>query len=156
VAALVPFLADAGVDLIVSSPEQKAVITGNILAQGLGVRLVEAADLAEQGWSRVPYFPAQDDFVAAVRQHFARPDDVVFGGEASRAAAARFDAVVRETMAMPDPPQLPAFVSHGRIMSAWMEKMNLTRAFDFWQGLRMPDAHRIDLAEAQYARIPPW
>jgi len=152
-AMLVPAMRDLGVDLVVTSPERKAVITGDILAQGLGTRRIEMPDLSEQSWSRVPFLAAQEDFVATVRDHFARPDEMVFGEESSRAAGERFDRVVQEVLALPGPPRIPAFVSHGRIMSAWIALLIGEDAFTFWQDLRMPDAFRVDVEQRTWERV---
>jgi broad specificity phosphatase PhoE len=153
VVALFPALAEQGVDLIVTSPERKAVITGEILAHGLHLRRKEAAGLSEQSWSRVPFLPELSAFTEAVRQHFATPNEAIFGEEPSRDAAIRFDRTVRDVLAGPQPPQVPAFVSHGRIMSAWIAKLTGEDAFVFWQSLQMPDAFIVDLEQQTWQRM---
>jgi hypothetical protein len=50
---------------------------------------------------------------------------------------------------------MPALVSHGRIMAAWIARLTGGDAFAFWQGLRMPDAFAIDLAGRRCERMVP-
>jgi broad specificity phosphatase PhoE len=153
VVALFPALVEQGVDLIVTSPERKAVITGEILAHGLHLRREEDAGLSEQSWSQVPFLAESSAFTEAVRQHFATPNEAVFGEEPSRDAGVRFDWVVQEVVSRSDPPRLPAFVSHGRIMSAWIAMLTGEDAFAFWQSLQMPDAFIVDLEQRTWQRI---
>lgn len=139
--ALVEQIAAASPTVIASSPERKAVVTAEIIAQGLGLELRIAPDLREQGLEPIPWFEDRELFEAKVREHFQRSEAVVLGNESSRAAARRFNAVVRTF----GPEEVPVLVSHGRIISAWLASQIALDAFEIWQNLRMPDALQVDV-----------
>ena len=71
-----------GCDGILSSPEPKARGTGEIIAGALGLPCAEDDAFREQGGDAVPWL-GDDAFRLAVADHFARPDEVIFGAEAS-------------------------------------------------------------------------
>jgi broad specificity phosphatase PhoE len=142
-AELVPSLAEAGATVIVTSPELKARITAEIIAEGLGIPLREDERLREQGLGAVPFYGDHDAFHARVQEHFAHPDLKVLGQETSRQAGARFQQVVRELGAG----EVPILVSHGRIISAWLASQVALDAHEIWQNLRMPDAIQVDIDE---------
>lgn len=141
VTEILPTLEEVAATIIVSSPAPKARITAEILSQGSGLPLQFDDNLKEQGLGTVPWFPDQDEFCAIVRDHFALPEQIILGTESSRAAAQRFDRVVKGLIR----DEIPVLVSHGRIMSAWLASQVDLDAFDIWQNLQMPDALLVDM-----------
>ena len=141
VESILPTLEEIGPTIIVTSPEPKARITAEILAQGTGLELRIDDDLREQGLGAVPWYGGHDEFHSMVREHFALPEMTILGNESSRAAATRFNHVVQGFT----PTEVPVLVSHGRIMSAWLASQIALDAFDIWQNLQMPDALLVDI-----------
>ena len=142
-------LAGLGVDSIVTSPEPKALATGTIIARALDVPLSEDDAFREQGLDTVPWIPAPEGFVAAVRDHFARPDEAVLGDEPSATAAARFAAGVERALALH---RFPIVVTHGRIMCGYLHQATGVDPMEIWPSLRMPDALVVDLDNGSIAR----
>ncbi|MEJ7839088.1 MAG: histidine phosphatase family protein [Thermomicrobiales bacterium] len=139
--SILPTLEEIGATVIVSSPELKAQITAEILAHGSGLPLRNDERLREQGLGAVPFYGGHDEFHEKVREHFAHPEIKLLGNESSRAAAHRFDLVVREF----GKDELPVLVSHGRILSAWLASQVDLDAYDIWQSLLMPDALFVEM-----------
>jgi broad specificity phosphatase PhoE len=138
---IVPTLEEIEATIIVASPEPKARITAEILAQGSGLQLRVDDRLREQGLGAVPWYGGHDEFHSVVREHFALPEMKILGNESSRAAANRFNEVVQGF----GPTEVPVLVSHGRIISAWLATQIALDAFDIWQNLQMPDALFIEM-----------
>jgi broad specificity phosphatase PhoE len=142
VEAILPTIEEIGPTAIVTSPELKARLTAEILAQGLGLAMRIDDNLREQGLGAVPFYGGHDEFHEMVREHFALPEMTILGNESSRAAADRFNRVVQSF----GPREVPVLVSHGRIMSAWLASQVALDAFDIWQNLQMPDALLVEIA----------
>jgi broad specificity phosphatase PhoE len=141
VEAIVDEVREIGPTAIVSSPELKARVTAEILAQGTGLDVRIDDRLAEQGLGAVPFYGGHDEFHARVREHFSLPDAVILGNESSRAAASRFNEVVQAF----GPNDVPVLVSHGRILSAWLASQVALDAYDIWENLQMPDALLVEI-----------
>jgi probable phosphoglycerate mutase len=129
---------------VVSSPEVKAVQTGEAIRPGA----MPATDerFGEQGRGTVPFLSG-GDFRERVIAHFRHPDERMLGEESSAEAAARFDAGARDVLSAPgENDGIPVIVSHGRIVSAWLATHAGTPsgtcepAETIWTSLRMPDA----------------
>lgn len=143
-------LAPLGIDVVITSTESKAIATGKPIAARTGTVLTTDARLGEQGLDQVPWIADAGDLRSAVERHFAAPDEAVFGPESANAAAARFAAATEVARTSGS---LPAVVSHGRIMSAWVSTVTSTAAATIWRSLRFPDALLIDLETRTWERV---
>lgn len=84
----------AGVTALYSSAERKAVDTGAILAERLGVALVAVAAMHENDRSATGFLPPER-FEAVADRFFAEPETSVLGWERAVDAQARIVACVR-------------------------------------------------------------
>ena len=102
-----------GLSAVWSSQETKALESGTILADRLGLPLRTRADLHENDRSATGYL-AGEAFLAARDAFFARPDEAFRGWETARAAQARISAAVEAILAN-HPGGDIAFVAHGAV-----------------------------------------
>ena len=143
--------ADFGPIRIITSPEVKAVETGRIMADALGIPATADERFAEHGAGPDEFIPDYREFRASVRRFFTEPDEVVFRGESCRAAGERFsDGVAAVTG---DNDDVVAVVTHGRIMATWLARLSGGTAWDIWTGLRMPDLVDVDLDAQAYRTV---
>ncbi|MCP4427295.1 MAG: histidine phosphatase family protein, partial [Chloroflexi bacterium] len=96
---LAPQIASHNPIRIITSQENKASETGQIIADTLGIPWQTAPNLHEHERSKVRYFERQEDFLTAVARFFAQPDQLVFGDETANEARVRFDTAVRQLIA---------------------------------------------------------
>lgn len=143
-------LAGLSVDGIVTSPEPKAAATAQIIAAALDLPRSEDESFREQGLDTTPWISGPDGFVQAVRDHFACPEEAVFGDEPSSVAAARFAFGVERARAMH---QYPVIVTHGRVMCGYLREAIGVEPMDVWPTLRMPDALVVDLDGKTLERV---
>jgi broad specificity phosphatase PhoE len=140
-----------GADGVVASPEPKARGTAEIIAGCLNLSLIVEPAFREQGGDRTPFL-SDAAFYAAVADHFARRDEVVFGAESSAQAAQRFAAGI-------DPARerfgCPIVVTHGRVMCGYLARALGVDPHPIWNSLRLPDAYAVDLAAGALERIAP-
>lgn len=134
---------------IVTSPERKARETAALLAESLEIPVETDERLAEHGAGPNEFFADYNEFRQLVEAHFAHPDQVVFRGEASSTAAARFGNSVTDCAARLDH-GMPVLVSHGRIIASWLSGMSGHPATEIWNELRMPDLIEVDLQRGTF------
>lgn len=134
---------------IVTSPERKARETAALLAESLEIPVEVDERLAEHGADPHEFFADYNEFRRLVEAHFAQPDQVVFRGEASATAAARFGASATDCAARLND-GLPVLVSHGRIISSWLSGLTGQSATDIWNELRLPDLIEVDLRQGTF------
>jgi broad specificity phosphatase PhoE len=125
---------------IITSPEPKAVETGQILASAWQTPCHSTEGLQEHDRRGAPYFASQQDFVAAVGRLFNEPDVLVFGNETAVQARVRFDTAVSQQINQ-HPNDTLAIVSHGTVMTLFTTHCNPQLDISpFWQGLTLPCA----------------
>jgi broad specificity phosphatase PhoE len=139
-----------GCDGVVASPEPKARDTGGIIAGAFDVPCTVDDAFREQGGDAIPWL-GDDAFKAAVADHFARPNEVVFGDESSADAARRFAAGVARARAAHG---FPLVATHGRVMCGYLAQALGIDPRPIWSTLRLPDALVVDLEEKTVNRLP--
>jgi len=130
-------LAAYNLDVIVTSTESKAVETGKLAAQKLGIPCQTAENLHEHERETAPNFDTQAEFLEAVNAVFSRPAELVFGDETGQEARERFANAV-ETVMNAYPRDNIAIVTHGTVLSLLVSQFTGKEIYTFWQGLGMP------------------
>lgn len=120
-----------------SSTEKKGVETAQTIAQVLGIHHETNQKLNEQGEGSVPYFEDRERFLQQVSTLFESPTKVAMGNESAAAAANRLRHVLKRTVRYDPAPDI-AFVSHGRIITAFLQAYCHIDPVPFWQALTMP------------------
>jgi broad specificity phosphatase PhoE len=149
VARLAEAMRAHGAGGVIASPEPKARRTAEVIAERLGLSLTTDDAFREQGGGETPFL-SDADFLAAVADHFACPDDVVFGAESSTHAARRFAGGIDRARAAFS---LPIVVTHGRVMCGYLATALGIDPLPVWRDLRLPDAYLIDADDGTLVRI---
>jgi broad specificity phosphatase PhoE len=139
-----------GADGVITSPEPKAAATARILSTALDLPLSEDDAFREQGGDGIPWFDDPAEFHAAVANHFARHDAVVFGAESSSMAALRFANGVERSRSMY---RYPIVVTHGRVMCGYLRRATGVDPMTIWPSLQMPDALAVVRDAGTIARV---
>lgn len=128
-----------------TSVEPKAAVTGQIVAEILGLPCQTAVNLHEHQRHTTPFFPDHAAFVAAVTRFFHQPDELVLGEETATAAQRRFVTAVQALMAK-HPGQTLAIVTHGTVLTLFVHYYQPSLdPVAFWQALALPDAIVVDV-----------
>lgn len=152
-AALAPRLAPYRPGVIFSSYERKAVQTAQIMAEALHIPYVLWPGLHEHVRTAVPYFD-RATFLDLMHEFFARPDELIFGGETANEARARFEHALDDLLGS-YPRRTIAAVSHGTVLSLFLAPLARRQPFDLWQrlgepayaALQLPSRELLELAE---------
>jgi broad specificity phosphatase PhoE len=149
---LIPQIAVHNPTRIITSSENKARETGQIIADVLGSSCQTAPNLHEHERSRVGYFEHKADFVTAVHHFFTHPNQLVFGDETANQARERFDTAVHHLIAQhPHDANVSsetlAIVTHGTVLTLFLAHYNQIEPFHFWQTLELPDYFVVSLPD---------
>jgi broad specificity phosphatase PhoE len=122
---------------VITSTEPKAVETGKIVADSLGLPLETAPGLHEHERGVVTSTGDQGAFQAQVRRLFERPDELIFGAETADQAHARFTSAVAAAIERHPHGNL-AIVAHGTVMTLFIARAVGLDPVPFWNGLGLP------------------
>ncbi len=149
--ALAESVAPYAPKIIVTSQEPKAKETADLLASTLRVPVEAAPNLHEHDRTGVPWL-GQDEFEAAVRSFFDRPNDLVFGRETARDAGFRFSRAVEAAVAR-HPTGTIAIVAHGTVISLYVAGKTEVDPFPLWQRLGLPSLVVLALPDGRLVEI---
>ena len=124
---------------IITSHEQKAIQTGQIIAEALDLPRTTAPGLQEHDRTGAPYFENVTDFHHAIQQLFLQPDELIFGTETATQTHTRFTHAIHTLLAQ-YPTDTLAIVSHGTVLTLFLTYHNPHLGpIPFWQQLKLPD-----------------
>lgn len=123
-------------DLFVSSTEPKASQTAYLLAVALDADFQTTEGL-EEHHRRKTGFLDQGTFENKVVELFRNPDKRVFGEETANQAVSRFTKAMK-TVERLNPRRSLAIVSHGTVISLWLERHAGADGVVTWKMLGMP------------------
>jgi 2,3-bisphosphoglycerate-dependent phosphoglycerate mutase len=138
-------LASYNPNLIVSSPEPKALETAQIVAEHLNLPLETEVDLHEHA-RRTVQFSSQDGFQSAIACFFQQPEELVFGEETAEQAYRRFAGAI-EQVRYQHPHLNPLIVTHGTVISLFVARKCEIEPFSIWQQLGLPAYIILSLPE---------
>lgn len=129
------------IETIVTSTQAKAVKTGELLADILGVEVEDnIAEFDENDRTDFPFFDSIDEFRAEMKRFFETPSEIVVGTESAFDARGRFAGGIYELLDE-TPNGTVAVVTHGTVMSLFLGRVLAQPAHDIWlsiQELGMP------------------
>ena len=135
---------------VVTSREQKALETGQVIAKKLNLPVSAAENLHEHERSKVPFL-GRDEFVVTVKRVFDHPDQLVLGDETAEQASTRFDTAVQSVLL--ESSSSVAIVAHGTVMSLFAAKHTHIEAYSLWNRLGMPAMLVFSLPKMELVEI---
>lgn len=150
-AALAPRLDRYGPGVIFSSYERKAVQTAQIVAKGLHIPYVLWPGLHEHVRTAVPYFD-RATFLGLIQDFFARPDELIFGGETANQTLSRFEQALDDLLGS-YPRRTIAAISHGTVLSLYLAPFAHRDAFELWQRLGEPAYAVLQLPSFELVKL---
>jgi broad specificity phosphatase PhoE len=122
--------------ILISSMERKAIETARILAQEIHQTFRIFEDLHEHDRTGVAFL-SKEQFEANIQDFFKHPDEFVMGKETANQARQRFsNALV--IVQKQNPNKNIAVVSHGTVITLFVQKMTGLEPFSFWKKLDLP------------------
>jgi broad specificity phosphatase PhoE len=137
---------------IVTSTELKAIETGELIGQSLGIPVTQFDGLQEQLRETAGYQPTPADFEAAIIRLFEQPDTLVYGEETANQALQRFTQACESVIAG-QPTGDIALVSHGTVISLFVAAKTGCDPIAFWRQLRQPALVVFSLPDFNLIRV---
>jgi broad specificity phosphatase PhoE len=129
--------------ILVSSPEPKALETAGWTARRHQLSLNIFHDLHEHDRSGVPYL-SKHDFDKAVREFFTFPDRLVFGTETADQAHDRFSSTVHSILKIYKDMRI-LIVSHGTVISLFTSRLTGRSDYSLWKEWGLPGFVVMDM-----------
>jgi len=123
-------------DIVISSIEPKAVETAQIIARKMDRPFHTSEGFHEHDRTDVEFL-AKKQFESKVSDFFKHPDKLVMGRETARQACERFSKALT-SVEMEYPNKNIVIVSHGTVMTLFVEKITGLEPFSFWKRLGLP------------------
>ncbi len=147
---LATWLADRGVDRIVSSPAARAIDTVRPFATSAGLEIEIDVRLVER---RMPRYPSFETFLERVHETMEdrafRPD----GGETGLEVTARAWPSLVEALDRDN--ALTVLASHGQTAAHLLREIDGGSGYDVWKAMTMPDVFEVwcDNDQRHYTRL---
>lgn len=134
---LTEFLLPKNIDLIISSPYERASRTIKPLAEKLSMEIIIDVRLKERVLSNKNH----KDWREMLRKTFDDLDLCYVGGESSNEAITRSINVIREVLNKEY--TSAAIVSHGNLISLLLKYFDDKRGFEEWEVMSNPDVYQL-------------
>ncbi|MFB6364067.1 histidine phosphatase family protein [Paenibacillus elgii] len=131
------------IDLLISSPYERAVLTIRELADHLRKPIVPEEDLRERQVSGEDFFLSKDRFIQSKKQLYDDPTLAFPGGESSQQAQERAVKVLTRYLEQYSGRSI-VVGTHGDIMTLMLNYFNPAYHFDFWESTTMPDIYKLE------------
>lgn len=138
---------------IFSSHEPKAIQTARMVAQHLDLLSQVAEGLHEHERPK-PGLLSSDEFEKQVKALFAHPEDRVFGMETANQAQARFYRAIMQ-LTYPQPQQTTVIISHGTVISLFLQLICQVEPFPLWKSLKLPSFVVLSFPDYRLEQIFP-
>ena len=143
-------LSEYDIELIITSKEDKTRETANIIKHELKLKpVVEMDDLEETKRVSVPFYEDPEKFKAEIKKAMEMPDAIVFGEESFAAAQKRFVKTIGIILKEHSEKQTVAIVTHGTVLSLFLEHLTRIKAYKFWHIMNLPQFYVWNLDEMQ-------
>lgn len=136
-AALAKFFLDKNIELIVSSPFERALATIRPLSEQTGLQI----HIDDRFRERVLSSLELADWMEKVKESFEHLQVKLPGGESAQEAMDRGGDVVKELFRRNEDNVVA--VTHGNLMSLIVKQFNESFGFETWQALSNPDVYEL-------------
>jgi broad specificity phosphatase PhoE len=134
--ALAERLASYSPEIVISSVEPKATETAQIIARRLQTPVHTFVGLHEHDRTGVEFL-GKEQFKTRVNDFFIRRDELVLGRETAHQAYERFSKALA-SVERKYPKKNIVVVSHGTVITLFVERVSDLDVFSFWRNLDLP------------------
>jgi 2,3-bisphosphoglycerate-dependent phosphoglycerate mutase len=145
-------LKDEEIDVIISSPYARAVLTVEGLAQHLNKEIITFEDLRERDFSGEDYIITDDEFMPAIMRMFEDPDYSLPGGESNSKCQARASKVLR-TLLEEHQGKKMVIGTHGNVMTLMMNHFDASYGLDFFMQTKKPDIYKLEFIDMELQEV---
>jgi len=137
-----------GIDIIISSPYSRAVLTVEGLAQHLNLEIETIEDLRERHFASDYII----DLMSHIRENFYNPEYALPGGESNADCQNRSIAVLN-TILKEHKGKKIAIGTHGLVMTLMMNHFDSNFGLDFLDQLKKPDIYKMQFEDLELKEV---
>lgn len=137
-----------GIDIIISSPYSRAVLSVEGLAQHFNLEIETFEDLRERHFASEDYI----DLMSNIRNNFYNPEYALPGGESNADCQKRSIAVLK-TILKEHRGKKIAIGTHGLVMTLMMNHFDSNYGLDFLEQLKKPDIYRMQFEDLELKEV---
>lgn len=137
-----------GIDIIISSPYSRAVLSVEGLAQHLNIEIETYEDLRERHFASDYII----DLMSNIRNNFYNPEYALPGGESNADCQNRSIAVLK-TILKEQKGKKIAIGTHGLVMTLMMNHFDSNYGLDFLVQLKKPDIYKMQFEDLELKEV---
>nr|WP_256224218.1 histidine phosphatase family protein [Paenibacillus sp. 1_12] len=145
-------LKDEGINVIVSSPYARAILTLEGLAKELDLDIQIFEDLRERHFLGEDYIISNEEFMSALNKGFDDLDLVLPGGESNTVCQNRSVGVLKNILEEYKGKKI-AIGTHGNVMTLMMNYFDSNYGFDFLNQTKKPDIYKIQFKDLEIEEV---
>ncbi|GKU79189.1 phosphoglycerate mutase [Paenibacillus sp. L3-i20] len=145
-------LENEGVNVIVSSPYTRAILTIEELAQKLKLNIDIYEDLREKRFAGDDYSIRDEEFMPFLKQSFLDFSYFLPGGESNAACQNRAVAVLKAIMELYKGKKI-AIGTHGNVMTLMMNYFDASYGYDFLTQTKKPDIYKLEFEDLKLIKV---
>ncbi|GAA0394626.1 histidine phosphatase family protein [Paenibacillus motobuensis] len=145
-------LQDEGIDMIVSSPYARAMLTVEGLAGKLNLPIETYEDLRERQFADDSYLIRDEQFMTQVQNMFSDPEYALPGGESSRVCQQRAVPVLFDLLEQHRGKKI-VIGTHGNVMTLMMNYFDSSYGWDFFIETKKPDIYKMEFQGTRLAHV---
>lgn len=136
-------LMDKGIEVVISSPYARAVLTVEDLAHRLGLEVETYEDLRERCFAGEDYILSDENFMDEVMNMFHNPDYSLPGGESNAECQVRAVSALQEILEKYRGTKI-ALGTHGNVMTMMLNHFDDSYDLEFLKQTSKPDIYRLE------------
>jgi len=140
------------IDIIISSPYARAVLSVEPLAHYLNLDIITIEDLRELHFAGEDYIVDNAELMSVIREKFANPDYALPGGESNKDCQNRAIAVLKTILEEYKGNKI-AVGTHGLVMTLMMNYFDSAYGFDFLNQTKKPDIYRMQFEDLELKEV---
>ncbi|WP_106765795.1 histidine phosphatase family protein [Paenibacillus faecalis] len=145
-------LLDEGIDVIVSSPYNRAKETVAPLAHLLQKDILLYNELIERPIGSLNEAVSDEELLVGIEQSFRDIDFCMPEGETTRQAQERTIPIMKKLLAEHKGKKI-ALGTHGNIMTIIMNYFDAKYGFEFWKGTSKPDIYKLEFVDTELTHV---
>ncbi|MRX71517.1 histidine phosphatase family protein [Bacillus lacus] len=145
-------LKDKEIDVVVSSPYIRSILTVEQIAQQNGEEVLVFEDLKERIFSSGNNRVSDEELVPLLKKSFSEPSFSLEGGESNADCQKRAIKVLRELLETYRDKKL-VIGTHGAVMTLMMSYFDSIYDLDFLYGTSKPDIYRMEFNEQKLVNV---
>ncbi|WP_442600712.1 histidine phosphatase family protein [Paenibacillus sp. KN14-4R] len=143
-------LKSEGINVIISSPYARAILTLEGLAKELELDIKIIEDLRERYFS--DYIISNEEFMPAMKKMFDDPDYALPGGESNTVCQNRSVVVLKNILEEYKGKKV-AIGTHGNVMTLMMNYFDSNYGLDFLNQTKKPDIYKIQFKDLELEEV---